>query len=37
MRGGAKRFTAEGNLSEPWMTHPAPDALILVSDPGPLL
>ena len=35
--GGAKRFTVEGNLSEPRMSHPAPDALILVSDPGPVL
>lgn len=32
--GGAKRFTAEGNFSELWMSHPAPDALIHVSDPA---
>lgn len=32
--GGAKRFTAEGNFSELWMSHYAADALIRVSDPA---
>lgn len=31
--GGAKRFTAEGNFSKLWVSHPAPDALIHDSDP----
>ncbi|KAI9545840.1 hypothetical protein NQZ68_033322 [Dissostichus eleginoides] len=32
---GAKRFTAEGNFSKLWVSHPAPDALIHDSDPEP--
>lgn len=32
--GCAKRFTAEGNFSELWMSHSAADALIHVSDPA---